>query len=138
MPDELRGPARLFDALTTKGTAFTEDERRRLGLMGLLPTTVKTLEQQAEHCWHEFSTRRDDLDKHIYLRALQDRNETLFYRVLLDHIPEALPIVYTPTVGEACQRFSEIYRRPRGLFVSYAEGDCLTRCSTIGPSARST
>lgn len=125
MPDELRGPARLFDALTTKGTAFTEDERRRLGLMGLLPTTVKTLEQQAEHCWHEFSTRRDDLDKHIYLRALQDRNETLFYRVLLDHIPEALPIVYTPTVGEACQRFSEIYRRPRGLFVSYAEGDCL-------------
>ncbi|MDM3894373.1 NAD-dependent malic enzyme [Mycobacterium intracellulare] len=125
MPDELRGPARLFDALTTKGTAFTEDERRRLGLMGLLPTTVKTLEQQAEHCWHEFSTRRDDLDKHIYLRALQDRNETLFYRVLLDHIPEALPIVYTPTVGEACQRFSEIYRRPRGLFVSYAEGECL-------------
>lgn len=125
MPDELRGPARLFDALTTKGTAFTEAERRRLGLLGLLPTTVKTLEQQAEHCWHEFSTRRDDLDKHIYLRALQDRNETLYYRVLLDHIPEALPIVYTPTVGEACQRFSEIYRRPRGLFVSYAEGDCL-------------
>lgn len=125
MPDEPRGPARLFDALTTKGTAFTEDERRRFGLLGLLPTTVKTLEQQAEHCWHEFSTRRDDLDKHIYLRALQDRNETLFYRVLLDHIPEALPIVYTPTVGEACQRFSEIYRRPRGLFVSYAEGDCL-------------
>lgn len=125
MPDELRGPARLFDALTTKGTAFTEAERRRLGLIGLLPTTVKTLEQQAEHCWHEFSTRRDDLDKHIYLRALQDRNETLYYRVLLDHIPEALPIVYTPTVGEACQRFSEIYRRPRGLFVSYAEGDCL-------------
>lgn len=123
MPDELRGPARLFDALTTKGTAFTEPERRRLGLTGLLPTTVKTLEQQAEHCWHEFSTRRDDLDKHIYLRALQDRNETLYYRVLLDHIPEALPIVYTPTVGEACQRFSEIYRRPRGLFVSYAEGD---------------
>jgi malate dehydrogenase (oxaloacetate-decarboxylating) len=125
MPDELRGPARLFDALTTKGTAFTEDERRRLGLTGLLPTTVKTLEQQAEHCWHEFSTRRSDLDKHIYLRALQDRNETLFYRVLLDHIAETLPIVYTPTVGEACQRFSEIYRRPRGLFVSYAERDCL-------------
>jgi malate dehydrogenase (oxaloacetate-decarboxylating) len=119
------GQARLFDALTTKGTAFTVEERRRFGLLGLLPTTVKTLAEQVEHCWHEFSTRRDDLDKHIYLRALQDRNETLFYRVLREHIPETLPIVYTPTVGEACQRFSEIYRRPRGLFVSYADRDCL-------------
>jgi malate dehydrogenase (oxaloacetate-decarboxylating) len=125
MTDENRGPARLFDALTTKGTAFTVDERRRLGLLGLLPTVVKTLAEQVEHCWHEFSTRRDDLDKHIYLRALQDRNETLFYRLLREHIPETLPIVYTPTVGEACQRFSEIYRRPRGLFVSYAERDHL-------------
>jgi malate dehydrogenase (oxaloacetate-decarboxylating) len=125
MSDEQRGQAKLFDALTTKGTAFTVDERRRLGLLGLLPTTVKTLTQQVEHCWHEFSTRRDDLDKHIYLRSLQDRNETLFYRVLAEHIPETLPIVYTPTVGEACQRFSEIYRRPRGLFVSYADRDCL-------------
>ena len=125
MSDESRGQARLFDALTTKGTAFTADERRRLGLLGLLPTVVKTLAEQVEHCWHEFSTRRDDLDKHIYLRALQDRNETLFYRLLSEHIPETLPIVYTPTVGEACQRFSEIYRRPRGLFVSYADRDCL-------------
>jgi malate dehydrogenase (oxaloacetate-decarboxylating) len=125
MSDENRGQARLFDALTTKGTAFTADERRRLGLLGLLPTVVKTLAEQVEHCWHEFSTRRDDLDKHIYLRALQDRNETLFYRLLSEHIPETLPIVYTPTVGEACQRFSEIYRRPRGLFVSYADRDCL-------------
>jgi malate dehydrogenase (oxaloacetate-decarboxylating) len=125
MANEKRGMAALSDALTTKGTAFTDDERRRLGVLGLLPTAVKTLEGQAEHCWHEFSTRRDDLDKHIYLRALQDRNETLFYRVLRDHIPETLPIVYTPTVGEACQRFGEIYRRPRGLFVSYADRDCL-------------
>jgi malate dehydrogenase (oxaloacetate-decarboxylating) len=125
MPDEKRGQAALFDALTTKGTAFTEAERRKYGLLGLLPTAVKTLEQQAAHCWHEFSTRRDDLDKHIYLRALQDRNETLFYRVLRDHIPETLPIVYTPTVGEACQRFGEIYRRPRGLFVSYPDRDRL-------------
>jgi malate dehydrogenase (oxaloacetate-decarboxylating) len=125
MSDENRGQARLFDALTTKGTAFTVDERRRLGLLGLLPTVVKTLAEQVEHCWHEFSTRRNDLDQHIYLRALQDRNETLFYRLLSEHIPETLPIVYTPTVGEACQRFSEIYRRPRGLFVSYADRDCL-------------
>ena len=125
MSDGRRGQDKLFDALTTKGTAFTIEERRRLGLLGLLPPAVKTLAQQADHCWHEFSTRRDDLDKHIYLRALQDRNETLFYRVLHDHIPEALPIVYTPTVGEACQRFSEIYRRPRGLFVSYPDRDRL-------------
>ena len=87
MPDEKRGPAALFDALTTKGTAFTEDERQRLGLRGLLPATVKTLEEQAAHCWHEFSTRREGLDQHIYLRALQDRNETLFYHVMRDHIP---------------------------------------------------
>jgi malate dehydrogenase (oxaloacetate-decarboxylating) len=125
MTDEKRGQAALFDALTTKGTAFSPEERRKYGLLGLLPAVVKTLDEQAAHCWHEFSTRRDDLDKHIYLRALQDRNETLFYRVLHDHIPESLPIVYTPTVGEACQRFSEIYRRPRGLFVSYADRDCL-------------
>jgi malate dehydrogenase (oxaloacetate-decarboxylating) len=125
VPDEKRGQAVLFDALTTKGTAFSEAERRSYGLLGLLPTAVKTLEEQAKHCWHEFSTRQGDLDKHIYLRALQDRNETLFYRVLHDHIPESLPIVYTPTVGEACQRFSEIYRRPRGLFVSYPDRDRL-------------
>src|SRR5882757_8361238 len=125
MFDESRGQDKLFDALTTKGTAFTMEERRKLGLLGLLPTAVKTLAEQVEHCWHEFSTRRHDLDKHIYLRALQDRNETLFYRVLREHIPETLPIVYTPTVGEACQRFSEIYRRPRGLFVSYPDRDRL-------------
>jgi malate dehydrogenase (oxaloacetate-decarboxylating) len=125
VPDEKRGQAVLFDALTTKGTAFSEAERRKRGLLGLLPTAVKTQDEQAAHCWHEFSTRRDDLDKHIYLRALQDRNETLFYRVLQDHIPESLPIVYTPTVGEACERFSEIYRRPRGLFVSYPEREHL-------------
>jgi malate dehydrogenase (oxaloacetate-decarboxylating) len=119
------GQALLFDALTTKGTAFTHTERHEFGLLGLLPIAEKTIEQQVEHCWNEFSTRREGLDKHIYLRALQDRNETLFYRVLREHIPETMPIVYTPTVGEACQRFSEIYRRPRGLFVSYAHQDLL-------------
>ena len=124
MPEKT-GHARLLDALTTKGTAVTRAERRKMGLLGLLPTAEKTLAQQALHCWHEFSTYREDLDKHIYLRGLQDRNETLFYRVLRDHIPETMPIVYTPTVGEACQRFSEIYRRPRGLFVSYPDRELL-------------
>jgi malate dehydrogenase (oxaloacetate-decarboxylating) len=125
MPETLTGQAKLFDALTTKGTAFTHEERIRYGLLGLLPTAEKTLDQQCEHSWHEFTTRRDDLDRHIYLRALQDRNETLFYRVLRHHITETMPIVYTPTVGVACQRFSEIYRRPRGLFVSYPDRDRL-------------
>ncbi|MGV0802898.1 NAD-dependent malic enzyme, partial [Mycolicibacterium elephantis] len=100
---------------------FTHEERREFGLLGLLPTAEKTLAQQAEHCWTEFCRRRDPIDKHIYLRALQDRNETLFYRVLREHVADMMPIVYTPTVGEACQRFSEIYQRPRGLFVSYPD-----------------
>ena len=120
-----RGQDLLFDALTTKGTAFTHDERCEYGLLGLLPVAVKTIAEQAAHTYAEFSTRHDDLDKHIYLRALQDRNETLFYRLLSEHIGEMLPIVYTPTVGEACRRFSEIYRRPRGLFVSYPDRDRL-------------
>lgn len=121
MSETKTGQNLLFDALRTKGTAFTHDERRRYKLLGLLPTAEKTTDQQVEHCWNEFSTRREGLDRHIYLRALQDRNEVLFYRVLRDHIAETMPIVYTPTVGEACQRFSEIYRRPRGLFVSYPD-----------------
>lgn len=125
MSEEKRGQALLFDALKTKGTAFTHAERVESGLLGLLPIAEKTLDQQVDHCWREFSTRREGLDKHIYLRALQDRNETLFYRVLREHIVETMPIVYTPTVGEACQRFSEIYRRPRGLFVSYPHRDQL-------------
>ncbi len=125
MSEAITGQAKLFDPLTTKGTAFTHAERREYGLLGLLPTAEKTLDQQVEHSWREFSTRRPGLDQHIYLRALQDRNETLFYRLLHDHIAETMPIVYTPTVGEACQRFSEIYRRPRGLFVSYPDREHL-------------
>lgn len=115
----------MFDPLTTKGTAFGQDERQELGLLGLLPVAVKTISEQAAHTYAEFASRRDDLDKHIYLRALQDRNETLFYRLLSDHIEEMLPIVYTPTVGDACRQFSEIYRRPRGLFVAYPDRDRL-------------
>jgi malate dehydrogenase (oxaloacetate-decarboxylating) len=126
----------LFDALKTKGTAFTHAERRKFGLLGLLPTAEKTLDQQVEHCWNEFSTRREGLDRHIYLRALQDRNETLFYRVLREHIAETMPIVYTPTVGEACQRFSEIYRKPRGLFVSYPDREHLREVLRNRPQSR--
>ncbi len=114
-----RGHAYLDNPLRTKGTAFTEDERTKYGLLGLLPPRVETLEEQTARAYEAFQTRSSDLDKHIYLRALQDTNEVLFYRLLLDHVEETMPIVYTPTVGAACEQFSHIYRRPRGLFVSY-------------------
>ena len=136
MSEAKTGQDLLFDALKTKGTAFTHAERRKFGLLGLLPTAEKTLDQQVEHCWNEFSTRREGLDRHIYLRALQDRNETLFYRVLREHIAETMPIVYTPTVGEACQRFSEIYRKPRGLFVSYPDREHLREVLRNRPQSR--
>ena len=136
MREQKTGQDLLFDALQTKGTAYTHAERRKYGLLGLLPIAEKTPDQQVEHCWAEFSTRREGLDRHIYLRALQDRNETLFYRVLRDHIAETMPIVYTPTVGEACQQFSKIYRRPRGLFVSYPDRAELREVLRNRPSRR--
>jgi len=114
-----RGHSLLDHPFRTKGTAFTEEERTRFGLLGLLPPQVETLEQQTDRAYEAFQTRASALDKHIYLRALQDTNEVLFYRLLLDHIEETMPIVYTPTVAAACEQFSHIYRRPRGLFVSY-------------------
>ena len=113
----------LEDSVRNRGTAFTEEERSRLGLRGLLPSTVETLEQQVARAYAAFRDQASDIAAHINLRALQDLNETLFYRLLTEHIEETLPIVYTPTVGLACQRFSEIYRRPRGLFISYPDRD---------------
>ncbi|MCA9284319.1 MAG: NAD-dependent malic enzyme [Phycisphaerales bacterium] len=115
----LRGHVLLDDPVRTKGTAFTMYERTRLGLLGLLPPQIETLEEQSDRAYEAFSSRASDLDKHIYLRALQDTNEVLYYRLLLDHVEEMMPIVYTPTVALACEQFSHIYRRPRGLFVSY-------------------
>jgi malate dehydrogenase (oxaloacetate-decarboxylating) len=113
----------LEDPLANKGTAFTEAERSELGLRGLLPSAVETLDQQVARSYEEYQRQPDDLARHINLRALQDTNETLFYRLVLDHVEEMLPIIYTPTVGLACQRFSEIYRRPRGLFIPYPDRD---------------
>jgi malate dehydrogenase (oxaloacetate-decarboxylating) len=111
---------RLLDApLLNKGTAFTESERRAFDLEGLLPPLVETLDAQVTRAYEAYQRKTDDLERHIYLRALQDNNETLFYRLLLDHVEEMLPIVYTPVVGEACKHYSHIYRRPRGLVVSY-------------------
>ena len=114
-----RGTAVLEDPALNKDTAFTLDERAALGLDGLLPPVVETLEQQSRRCYMAFGRKQDDLERHIYLRALQDTDETLFYRLLLDHVEQMLPIVYTPVVAKACAEFSHIYRRPRGLFIAY-------------------
>ena len=108
-----------------KGTAFTDAERAALGLQGLLPPHVETLDEQSVRAYEAYQRKGDDLERHVYLRALQDTNEVLFYRLLLDHIEEMTPIVYTPVVGQACQQFSHIYRRPRGLFVSYPLRDSI-------------
>lgn len=108
-----------------KGTAFTHEERHEFGLHGLLPPQVENLEQQVVRAYEAYRRKDDDLERHIYLRALQDNNEVLFYRLLLEHVEEMAPIVYTPTVGLACQQFSHIYRRPRGIFLSYPLRDSL-------------
>ena len=115
----------LNHPVLNKGTAFTDPERKRLGLDGLLPPQVETLEKQVVRSYAAYRRKDDDLERHIYLRALQDTNEVLFYRLLLDHIEEMTPIVYTPVVALACQQFSHIYRRPRGLFVSYPLRDSI-------------
>jgi malate dehydrogenase (oxaloacetate-decarboxylating) len=106
----------LEDPLTNKGTAFSEKERSELGLRGLLPAVVETLEQQVHRRYQAYQEQPTDVARHVNLRALQDTNEMLFYRLVSDHIEEMLPILYTPTVGLACQRFSEIYRRPPRAF----------------------
>jgi malate dehydrogenase (oxaloacetate-decarboxylating) len=108
-----------------KGTAFTEEERSKFGLEGLLPPHVESLEEQAVRAYEAYKRKDEDLERHIYLRALQDTNEILFYRLLLDHIEEMTPMVYTPVVALACQQFSHIYRRPRGLFISYPLRDSI-------------
>ena len=114
------GRAVIDDPLRNKGTAFSEQERSALGLRGLLPPHIETLEEQVHRAYAALHEAHGPMGKHIYLRALQDSNERLFYRLVVDHLQEVMPLIYTPTVGEACQRFSEIYRRPRGLFVSYS------------------
>src|SRR5262249_58642725 len=108
-----------------KGTAFAQSERTKLGLHGLLPPHVESLEEQLVRAYEAYQRKDDDLERHIYLRALQDTNEVLFYRLLLAHIEEMTPMVYTPVVALACQQFSHIYRRPRGLFISYPLRDSI-------------
>jgi malate dehydrogenase (oxaloacetate-decarboxylating) len=113
----------LSDPLLNKGTAFTFDERERYGLHGLLPTNVETIEQRADRIRSQLELESSDLARHMLLRGVQDYDETLFLRLLVDDVAGLLPIVYTPVVGEACQQFSRIYQHPRGLFVSYPDRD---------------
>ncbi len=121
MSDRPRGQQLLELPQFNKGTAFSQEERLRYGLMGLLPPRRETLQQQVNRAYRAYHQKDTDIGRHIFLRQLQDYNETLFYRLISDHVEEMTPIIYTPTVGEACQRFSEIYRKPRGLFISYPE-----------------
>lgn len=122
----LRGLALLNDPLHNKGTAFSQVEREAFGLEGLLPTRVESMTEQCARLRDKFDRLHDDLERHIFLRALQDTNQTLFYGFVGDHVTEMLPIIYTPTVGLACEEFSHIYRRPLGLFVSYPNRDRMT------------
>ncbi|OFV86598.1 MAG: hypothetical protein A2V74_11465 [Acidobacteria bacterium RBG_16_70_10] len=113
-----RGHRLLRHPMFNKGTAFTREERAALGLEGLLPDAVSTLEQQEDRVYRNITRKDDPLERYIGLAALQDRNETLFYRLLVDHIEELMPIVYTPTVGRACQEYSHIFRRARGIWIT--------------------
>ncbi len=113
------GPALLSTPLLNKGSAFSINERQSFNLEGLLPEAIETIEEQTGRAYKQYQSFESDMDKHIYLRNIQDTNETLFYRLVQNHISEMMPIIYTPTVGAACENFSNIYRRGRGLFISY-------------------
>ena len=115
------GPLLLETPLLNKGSAFTERERRYFNLTGLLPHIIETIDEQRQRSYQQLCAFNSDIGKHVFLRNIQDTNETLFYRVVVDHIEEVMPLIYTPTVGEACQQFSRIYRRSRGLFISYPD-----------------
>ena len=108
----------LHEPLLNKGTSFSDAERDQLGLRGLLPPRILSLETQKEKILENFFAMENDLEKYIYMIALQDRNETLFYHTVIDEIEAMMPIIYTPTVGQACQEYDHIFRRPRGLYIS--------------------
>src|ERR1700740_704883 len=108
-----------------RGVGFTHEERRRLGLTGRLPSAVLTLEEQADRVWHQLQSLATDLGRNLLLEQLHYRHELLYFKVLEDHLPELMPVVYTPTVGEAIQRFSDEYRGQRGLVLTIDEPDAI-------------
>ncbi|WP_145530676.1 NAD-dependent malic enzyme [Yersinia alsatica] len=107
--------------LLNKGSGFTSHERETFNLRGLLPAAVETIEEQSQRAYQQFLDIKSDIARHIYLRNIQDTNETLFYHMVGKHISEMMPIIYTPVVGHACEHFSDIYRRARGLFISWPD-----------------
>jgi malate dehydrogenase (oxaloacetate-decarboxylating) len=126
-------PSVLDDPMRNHGVAFTRPEREALGLTGRLPSAVLTLDQQAQRAYQQLQAQGSDLAKNVYLEQLHDRNETLYFRVLSDHLAELLPIVYDPTVGEAIEKYSHEYRRPRGIFLSIDHPDDIEKAfATLG------
>lgn len=115
---ENRGAALLRDAAVNRGTAFSAAQRAAFGLQGLLPPAIETLAQQVARVMDNLRRQATDLDRHVFLSALRERNETLYYRTVLDHLGETLPLIYTPTVGQACQAFGRLFQAPRGLYVT--------------------
>jgi len=115
------GPTLLETPLLNKGSAFGAEERASFNLTGLLPPRYETIDEQVERAYMQYSSFQNDLNKHIYLRAIHDNNETLFFKLVQAHLAEMMPIIYTPTVGDACEQFSDIYRSSRGLFISYED-----------------
>src|ERR1044072_4245139 len=112
------GSALQDDPILNKGTCFTPEEREAFGLRGLLPAGIATESEQAARAYENFRRADTDVQRYVFLAGLQDRNETLFYRLLPDHMEEMVPIVYTPTIGKVCELYSHLYRRPRGIYVS--------------------
>ena len=125
----------LQDPRLNKGTAFTAVERDALRLRGLLPPRVFTIEQQLDRIMENYRTKASDLERYIFMVSLQDRNETLFYRTVVEHIAEMMPIIYTPTVGEACAQFGHIFRRPRASISPRPTAVESAKCSETGRSA---
>ncbi|MBK7897143.1 MAG: NAD-dependent malic enzyme [Anaerolineaceae bacterium] len=115
---QLTGVDLLHNPLLNHGTAFTEEERDAYKLRGLLPPRIFTQARQVQRSLENLRKKRNDLEKYIYLIGLEDRNETLFYRLVMDNLEETMPLIYTPTVGQACQEYAHIFRRPRGLYIS--------------------
>ncbi|HXH55323.1 MAG TPA: NAD-dependent malic enzyme [Gammaproteobacteria bacterium] len=120
---ELGGKVLLTTPLLNKGTAFTKEERFALGLLGKLPAKVETLDEQIVRAYHQYKKYKSDLQKHIYLNNLHDKNEILFYKLVTNNLVEMIPVLYTPSVGQAVKAFSHEFRQPRGLFISYQDQD---------------